>query len=331
MDLKQLLDSIWGLKVTEVKPIEKGLINHTWLVRTPTHNYILQRINQGVFHNPILLQDQLHVLSKNIALPHLVKLEFIEVEGQTCFEFEQYYFRLQRAITPSTTIHSIDEDVARLAAGALLEFHAALQKVSIENWKEPINNFLIPSFRIQAYQEAIKKANQSQLEIAKQAIEAINEQMLFIEAWQDLLDDEPKEFIHADPKLSNFLFTTNGKGVRSLIDWDTIQLGCPFYDYADMIRSFCSVGEEVSSKEALFRASIFEALVATFGVDENKLFTAAQGLVLVQALRFLTDFLEGNKYYKVSDELHNLRRAANQLRFVEEMQAYWTTTRRPAQ
>jgi hypothetical protein len=52
---------------------------------------------------------------------------------------------------------------------------------------------------------------------------------------------------------------------------------------------------------------------------------------LVQALRFLTDFLEGNKYYKVSDEQHNLRRAANQLRFVEEMQAYWTTTRRPVQ
>lgn len=329
MDLKHLLDSIWGLKVTEVKPIDLGLINHTWLVRTPTHNFILQQINTAVFKNPVLLQDQLHWLSQKLALESLVSLEFMAIEGQTCVEYEHRFFRLQRAISPSATVGKLDDRIAHLAAKALLEFHAALRQVSIEKWTEPISNFLNPNFRVAAYHEAKKNANPMLLEASKEAIFALEQQMHLIHTWQALLDKEPKVLIHADPKLSNFLFTTDSKGVRALIDWDTIQFGSPYYDYADMIRSFCSVGEEVSSHEALFKAPIFEALLATFGVDENKLFSAAQGLILVQALRFLSDFLEGNQYYKVNDEQHNLRRAANQLQLVEEMQAYWATTRRP--
>jgi len=331
MDLKQLLDSIWGLRVTEVKPIHQGLINHTWLVRTPTHNFILQQINTTVFKNPLLMQGQLQQLSQKLVLENMVSLEFMEEEGQTCFEYEQQFFRLLRAISPSKTISTIDERTAHLAAKALLEFHAALRQVSIEHWIEPIDNFLNPSCRIAAYHAVKKNANPRLLEASEEAIVALELQIHLIHAWQELLDTEPKVLIHADPKLSNFLFTTDSKGVRALIDWDTIQFGCAYYDYADMIRSFCSVGEEVSSQEALFKAPIFEALLATFGIDENKLFSAVQGLVLVQALRFLSDFLEGNQYYKVNDELHNLRRATNQLRFVEEIQAYWVTTRKPVQ
>lgn len=329
MDLKHLLDRIWGLSVTVVKPIDQGLINHTWLVRTPTHNFILQQINFKVFKNPNLLQEQLQSLSKKMVMESLVSLEFISIDGQTCFEYDAHFFRLQRAISPSTTISKIDERIAHLAAKALLEFHEALRQVVLEEWVEPIPNFLNPNIRIAAYQQAKKAAAQKQLMAAREAILTLEHQLHLIRDWQTFLDAEPKVLIHADPKLSNFLFTTDSKSVRALIDWDTIQFGSPYYDYADMIRSFCSVGEEVSSQEALFKAPIFEALIATFGVDENKLFSAAQGLILVQALRFLTDFLDGNKYYKVSDELHNLRRAANQLQFVREMQDYWATTRRP--
>ncbi|MEN9969101.1 MAG: hypothetical protein RIR94_1295, partial [Bacteroidota bacterium] len=83
--------------------------------------------------------------------------------------------------------------------------------------------------------------------------------------------------------------------------------------------------------ELLFKEEIFEALVATFGVDQEKLFTAALGVILVQATRFLTDYLQDDIYYKVNDEHHNLRRAANQLRLAEELKNYWLTTRKQAQ
>ena len=158
MDLKHLLDSVWGLKVTEVKPIDQGLINHTWLVRTPTHNFILQQINTTVFKNPVLLQNQLHWLSQNLVIENLVPLEFMEIKGQTCFEYEQQFFRLQRAISPSATLSQLDENVAHLAAKALLDFHAALQLVTLKKWTEPINNFLNPNFRVAAYYEAKQNA-----------------------------------------------------------------------------------------------------------------------------------------------------------------------------
>jgi Ser/Thr protein kinase RdoA (MazF antagonist) len=137
--------------------------------------------------------------------------------------------------------------------------------------------------------------------------------------------------IHADPKLSNYLFTQDGKKVRALIDWDTIQLGCVYYDYADMVRSFCGRGEELSAEEELFRSDIFEALLACFDVNEAKFFIAARGLILVQSMRFLTDYLNNDIYYKVKDDQHNLRRAANQLNLALELEAYWLTTRRPTQ
>ncbi|MEN9940776.1 MAG: hypothetical protein RL286_268, partial [Bacteroidota bacterium] len=118
---------------------------------------------------------------------------------------------------------------------------------------------------------------------------------------------------------------------RALIDWDTIQLGCVYYDYADMIRSFCGRGEELSAEEELFRPDIFEALLACFDVNEAKFFIAARGLILVQSMRFLTDYLNNDIYYKVKDDLHNLRRAANQLNLALELEAHWLTTRRPTQ
>jgi hypothetical protein len=96
-----------------------------------------------------------------------------------------------------------------------------------------------------------------------------------------------------------------------------------------MIRSYCSFGEEVPEGKPLFREDIFEVLLASFHFDELKIFKAACGVILVQALRFLTDYLQNDVYYKVKDEQHNLRRAFNQLRLAEELKAYWVTTRKP--
>jgi hypothetical protein len=96
-----------------------------------------------------------------------------------------------------------------------------------------------------------------------------------------------------------------------------------------MMRSYCSFGEEVPEGNPLFREEIFEVLLETFQLDEVKIFTAACGVILVQALRFLTDYLQNDVYYKVKDEQHNLRRALNQLQLAEELKQYWFTTRKP--
>lgn len=329
MDLEALLDRAWGIQTTQVSVVKEGLINSTWLVQTSDSAYILQQINTHVFQAPILLQQQLVGLSKTLDLPHLVALSYLPtVCGSNLFHSDNRYFRLMSAIEPSQTLSEVTIENTKLAAAALNAFHGSLSKIDTQNWKEPIVNFLNVGIRIQHFINAKETAFLPRMQSAKAAVHLLESNWIYLLDWQQFLEREPKVLIHADPKLSNFLFDTNGLQVRALIDWDTIQLGSPYYDYADMIRSFCSYGEAGFEVGTLFRADIFEALVEAFQVDEVKLFTAACGVILVQALRFLTDYLQNDSYYKVQDAFDNLRRAENQLRLTEELKDYWFTTRR---
>lgn len=332
MDVRSLLQTHWNLSPSQVVPITEGLINQTWLVRTAAADYILQQINTEVFKEPAVLQQQLVDLSASIQLPSLVPLDYCLIsKGAALTQVEGKTFRLLKAITPSTTVQTATVQNARLAALALLEFQAALGSVSIEEWKSPIPRFLDVEFRLTSFGKAKSLARESRKEKAAAFVSKLEADWAALLAWKQLSDEVEPVLIHADPKLGNFLFHPNGKQVRALIDWDTIQLGSPYYDYGDMIRSFCSHGEDYAEHAQLFKEEIFEVLVAAFAVDEAKLYTAARGVILVQALRFLTDYLQDDRYYKVKDEEHNLRRAANQLRLASELKDYWLTTRRPTQ
>jgi thiamine kinase-like enzyme len=329
MELRGFIEKHWGIFPTQIQAINEGLINQTWLVRCASTDFILQQINTIVFKDPQTLQGQLQALSEQIKLSNLVPLAYVHTHDQQTFiQTDGKTYRLLRAITPSVTLTKVSADNARLAAKALLEFHTALAEMNPGNWIAPIDHFLDVSYRIEHFEKALKNAESPKLSLAQKQIASLQENEKSLNAWRDLLAKEPKVLIHADPKLSNFLFHPNGKQVRALIDWDTIQLGSPYYDYADMLRSFCSWGEDVDENEMLFRPDVFESLMESIGADQSKLLVAIQGVILVQAMRFLTDFLQNDVYYKVNDDLHNLRRTKNQLRLVSELKAYWLTTRR---
>lgn len=329
MELKGFIEKHWGIFPTQIQAINEGLINQTWLVRCASADFILQQINTIVFKDPQTLQGQLQALSEHVKLSNLVPLAYVHTHDQHTFiQTDGKCYRLLRAITPSVTLTKGSADNARLAAKALLEFHSALAEMNPGNWIAPIDHFLDVSYRMEQFEEALKNAESPKLSLAQKQIASLQENEKSLYAWRDLLAKEPKVLIHADPKLSNFLFHPNGKQVRALIDWDTIQLGSPYYDFADMLRSFCSWGEDVDENEMLFRPDVFESLMESIGADQSKLLVAIQGVILVQAMRFLTDFLQNDVYYKVNDDLHNLRRTKNQLRLVSELKAYWLTTRR---
>lgn len=327
MDLKALVNIEWGLTSTHILPVDHGLINRTWLVRTPTADYILQNVNTIVFREPQVLQDQIVKLTNSIQLPTLVPLKFLPTKKGLYLLFsEGQTYRLSNAITPSLTLNEVTEENTRLAAKALIEFHVALGLIKINHWKAPIKHFLEVPFRIESYQIAMQNAKLERLVRASRIIDSIQRNWDLIVNWQHFNDNEEKCLIHGDPKLSNFLFHPNKKQVRAIIDWDTIQFGNPYYDYADMVRSYCSLGEDLNSRKSLFRQDIFEALQETFQVDVKKLIVASCGVILIQAIRFLTDFLQNDKYYKIEHDEHNLFRAENQLKLALELKAYGITT-----
>jgi len=331
MDLRALVNIEWGLTSTHILPIDNGLINRTWLIRTTTADFILQNVNTIVFKDVVILQEQLVSVARQIALPKLVPLYFLPtLKGAELLRVKGQTFRLARAITPSKTLTEATVINVSLATQALLEFHEALSHITFAEWQQPITGFLDVQKRLEAYQFAKAASNTERQTKATQTMASLEAKWDYLLDWQHFLEKETKVLIHADPKLSNFLFHPNGREVRALIDWDTIQLGSPYYDYGDMIRSYCSFGEEIDADQPLFRKEIYEAIQAALQVDPLKLKRAACGVIMVQALRFLTDYLQNDQYYRVKDAEHNLRRAANQLRMVEELNAFWLTTQKRA-
>ncbi|MEN9700470.1 MAG: hypothetical protein RLZZ301_1668 [Bacteroidota bacterium] len=325
MDVKKLLADYWGLTDIELYPIESGLINATTKVQSAQGHFVLQSINRHVFPDPITLHAQLLRFSSAFASATLEKLQFVPASANSSLvHVGDSFFRLVSYI-PSRTITHPSIEQARQAILALQEFHAQCAAFDTKDWQEPIPGFLAVAQRVQAFQLALLQALPLRKQLFEEANLDVSVYLMQAHNWALFLESAPIQLIHADPKCSNFLVDLSTNHIRALIDWDTLMLGSVFYDYADLIRSFCSKGEEVSTEGTLFLPENYEAIVANLHGDASVLQQAVLGVVSVQGLRFLSDFLVGDVYYTVKDAQHNWRRACNQFRLATEMQDYFTT------
>lgn len=150
--------------------------------------------------------------------------------------------------------------------------------------------------------------------------------------------DFKNRIMHHDCKLSNVLFHTITNEAITPIDLDTLMGGYFFSDLGDMIRSMVSgKGESESLKEISIDGKIYEALVGGYLVGMGDAFTKKEhkhihhsGLIMIymQALRFLSDYLLGDVYYKTAYKKENLDRAQNQLKLLESLEQFLEKTYR---
>ena len=206
MDLRTIIQAHWGIAPTQVQVIQEGLINQSWWVRTSTADYVLQQINTEVFKHPLELQQQLVALSKSIQLDTLVPLQYCKTHlGSALIQVEDKTFRLLKAISPSKTLNEVTVANAQLAAAALLEFHDALRRQALTNWRPPIDHFLDIDLRMQAYQSAKLSAPLQRLALASEAMSRIEANWAALVDWKTLSDQAERVLIHADPKLNSQL------------------------------------------------------------------------------------------------------------------------------
>lgn len=134
--------------------------------------------------------------------------------------------------------------------------------------------------------------------------------------------------IHGDPKLNNFLFDRHRKKIVSLIDLDTVKPGLVHYDIGDCLRSCCHIAEPVGFDldicTALLKSYLAEAGAFFTEHDYHYLYPAIRLIPFELGLRFYTDYLEGNRYFKVMEPEQNLQRATNQFRLCESIMAQET-------
>ena len=308
--------------------------------------YIIQEINTNVFKNPDELMDNITRVSnysKNLlssfGVPNYkskVLRIFKTVDGNTYIKTTKgKYFRVYHFIEGGINFNTSDDPKVFEAGGrAIGYFQNMLANFPIQTLHETIKDFHNTPKRYLDFEKAKENAPSKLVSNVKEQIDFIEQNNYIKDYIQPLLDSGkmPLKVTHNDTKLNNIMFSTDKSEGLALIDLDTVMPGSICYDFGDFVRSACNNGEEdskdltlVSFNEELFKSfakgylKTIKASISKIEVDN-----LVNGCILMTyevGMRFLTDYLNGNIYFKVEYPEHNLVRAKTQIKMVQEMLA----------
>jgi Ser/Thr protein kinase RdoA (MazF antagonist) len=319
--------------VTEISPLGNGLINDTFLVTTESSHFVLQRINRKVFPVPDQIMANLIRLNQHLEQKSspAVKLKIPDILKTTTqhdfYQDEQGdYWRALGFIGNTESLETISNiSQAQQTGFALGHFHRLVSDLDPLLLHDTLPGFHITPGCLRHYHQVL---TQSSGQLAHESLYCTE----FIAKFQHLTDvlETAKELgllslwvIHGDPKLNNFLFDRHSKKIVSIIDLDTVKPGLVHYDIGDCLRSCChkleSNGFDLDICAAILRSYLSEAGVFFSDYDYHYLYAAIQLIPFELGLRFYTDYLEGNRYFKVTEPEQNLQRATDQFQLCESI------------
>ncbi|CAG1020472.1 N-acetylhexosamine 1-kinase [Patescibacteria group bacterium] len=312
------------LNIKDIQSLGFGLINDTFLIN---QSLVLQRINNHVFPEPERIMDNLFELTKHIQSKsdNAIKLQVPHVlnthNDLTFFQDENNnVWRALSFVENSFSIHELNDLQQASEIGfALGHFHYLVSDLKPELLHDTLPNFHIaPSYL--AHYQAVLKTHED--EFCKQFIETHH---YFV---HDLEDAKQQGLLklrvtHGDPKIDNFLFDKHTQKVVSLIDLDTVKPALVHYDIADCLRSCChdKTTNEFSLEICTIILSSYLSEVKTFFSthDYDYLYSAIRLLPFELGLRFYTDYLQNNIYFKVDYAEQNLHRAIEQFKLCQSI------------
>ena len=207
------------------------------------------------------------------------------------------------------------------AASCLGEFYHHLSDFNTKSLSITLPNFHHGNWIIKQFEEALLNSEKARLLSIKALISEVEKELPILNKWDEVCNSLPKRVVHYDTKINNFLFDKTTEKVLALIDLDTLMPGCVLSDIGDMIRTYSNpVGEE--SKEidkVVCNMEIINTIIQEFtkkvvlGKEEiENLFFGGMAITFMQCVRFLTDYLNGDSYYKTSYKDQNIVRSKNQ-------------------
>ena len=303
-------------KPISIKKVETGLLNQTYIIRTKKELFILQKLHPAVAIDACTI-NYFHVTQYLFSLSQISQLVYTQKSGTLWLDINGARWRLLKGVEGDVYTVTPNPAIAYEAGKLLAKFHSSLNK-----FPEPI----LPSLPMFQYKQVLTKLLSYEPDFVKtknqQVIDAFN---LLKENFpkQMLPDDLPTQIIHTDPKISNFLFDKNGKGV-CMIDFDTIQELSPLYDIGDCVRSLCGLQEDDPNNNFDFEK--YQAIIKGYNSvthhlskpEQNLIPQACQLIMLGLASRFLNDYIDDNYFgwdnNKYPDrKTHNLARALGQI------------------
>ena len=340
MGLKQQLAQLFNqfntsCSFVDFKTFSSGHINDTYLIITNSSiNFVLQRINSTVFKNPVgVIENKVKIT--NFLLKKGVKtIQFVSTSENTFYvkSDETNYWCLSHYIENSQTYLKVNSKEIAYQAGFITGKFLACTSEFKENIVDILPRFHSMSFRFEEFSSALNSASELRKEKAKKWIDfalTYKEEMFVLE--NAILNKEiPLRITHNDTKISNILFDNNQNAI-CLIDLDTVMNGCIHFDYGDALRTICSTAneDETDLNKIDFNFDYFKQYTQGFfqsikhsltHTEINHLAISPKIMTFIIGLRFLTDYLNNNIYYKIKYSEHNLDRAINQFTLVKKLQ-----------
>ncbi len=327
--------------VSEIKPLGEGLINDTLLVKTAEEdqpNYVMQRVNTNVFPDVDMVMRNIaavtsHIRKKleeagesDIDRKVLTFMPSKENADQLYVVVDGQYWRMMIFIANAVTKQAVNTESSRAAGKAFGNFQAMLADIPVQ-LGETIKDFHNMEFRLQQLREVIAqdpagRVAEPQVQAMLKEIDARAEYMCQAERMgrEGIL---PKRVCHCDTKVNNMMFDQQDN-VLCVIDLDTVMPNFIFSDYGDFLRTGANVVAEDCPEmdKVAFNVDIFKAFTEGYLSSASSFLTkveienlpyAVKLFPYMQCVRFLWDYLSGDKYWKCQYPEHNFVRANNQL------------------
>jgi Ser/Thr protein kinase RdoA (MazF antagonist) len=322
----------------EVRVLGKGNINDTFLANSPNQTLILQRINSSVFPHPERLIHNLQLISKHLQSQTNQKKQRWEdtvliptLSGERSVRDKKH--NLWRALSYIDNTVSVEKvqttSQATQSGWALGQFHNKLSGLETKTFEIPLPGFHLLSSYLDKY-DALGQSvgNSKKMQLCIESIKCYRTAALSLERAADI-GKISTTIIHGDPKIGNILFDRNTKKAVSIIDLDTVGPGFFQHDIGDCLRSICNKdGETNPANTTEFDMTLCRATLEGYLGEAGKLLTAEdlehiydgiQAITFELGLRFFTDYLQGNIYFKCTNPEQNLQKALTQFALFQDI------------
>lgn len=334
-------------EISNIRPFGNGHINDTYLIETAgsSPNYILQRKNHLIFKDVPAMMNNIDRVCTHIeeklraandpAVEKKIIRHYRTANGELCYKDENgNFWAVLNFVNNSKSVEMIEKpEMAEVSGIAFGRFQKQLADLPGGPLSETIKDFHNIYFRINNFEKAKASDPKGRLAMVQTEVAEIENRMGNMKTLQKLADagQLPLRVTHNDTKINNVLFDKDTDEILAVIDLDTVMPGLVHFDFGDAMRSAANTVEEDEQdlSKVKFNLEVFRYFVKGFSSETKATLSplevahlahSCQFMTYIMALRFLTDYIDGDTYYKIKHPEHNIDRARNQIKLIQEME-----------